>query len=93
MITRFRVEGKHDDKEQLAQELALHASRIIGAIGQEGEWECTDDVISRVKPAYGAGKKLKKYTGRMVFMFHKNPDAETVEFHIWDDDRDARRWG
>lgn len=64
MITRFRVEGSGAGKQELADDLSEQASRIINLFGQDGEWECTDDVISRSRSVEGP------YVGRMVFKFH-----------------------
>jgi hypothetical protein len=68
MITRFRVEGKNKDKNELLEELSVTASIIISTIAQagvkqEGAWECTDDVIS--------GDNNRGYQGRMVLKFEQ----------------------
>lgn len=62
MITRFRVEGKGKDRQELIEELSSLASRIIKTVGV-GEWECTDDVIS--------GDEKRGYQGRMVLKLDK----------------------
>lgn len=65
MITRFRVEAKHEDKDRLQEQLFAAASRIqvmehYDAAELDGEWEITDD---RIEGRPGA------YRGRMVFVF------------------------
>jgi hypothetical protein len=72
MITRFRVEGVSLDKEDLIELLTWRAQQVIRVImadphplstlQPDGEWECTDDVISG-SPG--------NYKGRMVFAFRK----------------------
>lgn len=69
MITRFRVEAEHVDREKLIDQLSHAAMSIISSMrsfnvrvkGQEGKWECTSDVISG-KPG--------EYKGRMVLVYH-----------------------
>lgn len=64
MITRFRVEGKGRDKQELIEELSLSSSKIIAMVGPEsGHWECTDDVIS--------GDEKRGFTGRMVLRWNE----------------------
>lgn len=63
MITRFRIEGQGEDKQELIDELAVVATRVIAVVVREaghesGHWECTDDVIS--------GDQKRGYKGRMV---------------------------
>ena len=61
MITRFRVEGRHFDKEKLTEQLFEAANRVreISNVPPETEWEITDD---RVDGRPG------NYKGRMVFV-------------------------
>lgn len=75
MITRFRVEATHSDKEKLMEqlqdavcEIMKMSSNVTTAEESEphGEWECTDDVISRVNGGY---------RGRMVFIFHDTSEV------------------
>lgn len=69
MITRFRVEGKHEDRDKLTEQLFSAASKIQAiarddAEDPDGEWEITDDRIEG-KPG--------NYKGRMVFVFDEEP--------------------
>lgn len=65
MITRFRVETEEESKEDAIDAAALASTRIISAIRQrgeqEGEWECTQDVVIR---------NGQNYKARMVMLFH-----------------------
>jgi hypothetical protein len=74
-ITRFRIEGKGDDKHELSGHLTSLAERFINLLSQNGEWECTDDAILQAKGTTTVTRKLKKYQGRMVFLFHRHDDA------------------
>lgn len=66
MITRFRVEAEHEDKEQLLDLLPFMASRFIAECNEQpdGEWECTQDVNS-------FDDKRKLHVGRMVLVFRR----------------------
>jgi len=70
MITRFRVEGESENKEQLEDDLLRASTRIINEMNeingwQGGDWECTQDVLSG-SPG--------DYRGRMVLIYHRNGD-------------------
>jgi hypothetical protein len=81
MITRFRIEGEHPDKQELIDELALIASKIIGLVDpseEKGNWECTDDVVHAVSAlghsaSVGIDKSIlarpPHYKGRMVLVY------------------------
>lgn len=68
MITRFRIEGKAADQEELREELQNVAVEVMNRlrVGYEQgsttmiEWECTQDVI--------AGKP-GNYNGRVIFVY------------------------
>lgn len=63
MINRFRIEGEAKKKDALIDELSLSALRVISALNNKnGEWECTDDVVT---------KSDGGYKGRMVLKFHR----------------------
>lgn len=72
MISRFRIEGEHQLKEILENQLSIAAARVIGVLRDfgdfkhqpEGEWECTHEVIS--------GGDKDGYKGRIVMLFHPN---------------------
>jgi len=78
MITKFRLEGTHQDKDQLIEQLNSAALRVIELAKRErgiseanepdGEWECVDDFIQG-KPG--------NYKGRMTFVYD---EAEVGEF-------------
>jgi hypothetical protein len=70
MITRFRIEGEGQDKEELMDEIVSVVGVTIGYLGGmrvkngepvDGEWECTQDVITGSPGAY---------RGRMVMKYH-----------------------
>jgi hypothetical protein len=72
MIKKFRIQGTHLDKEVLQQQLLDTASAIMKTAANtkavseadlDGEWECTQDVITGVPG---------KYQGRMVFSFRES---------------------
>jgi hypothetical protein len=65
MITRFRVEATHSDKDALQEQLLDAAAKIQEVASDrvtdpKGAWEITDD---RIEGKPGA------YRGRMVFVF------------------------
>lgn len=75
-ITRFRIEGKQPgtnladaekDKQALIEFLTSQATRYISLLNQIGEWECTEDVVARLKDSHANG--YHGYAGRMVFQF------------------------
>jgi len=64
MVTRFRIEGEGRSKQDLIEYLTEQVSCIIGSLDQptNGEWECTDDVVT---------KSGNGYKGRMVLKFNR----------------------
>ena len=80
MITRFRVEGWADEKQELIEELSSAATKAIkvltpkSAKTHDGQWECTADVISR-------DEDTRNYRGRMTFVYSElvNPRYEEGE--------------
>jgi hypothetical protein len=55
-ISRFSVEGWSEDKEELAQELALVCSRFVAVMKMEGDpndWEC---IVDRIRSKARKGK-------------------------------------
>jgi hypothetical protein len=71
VITRFRIEGKKPEKQELIDFLAEQGAHVIGLLDQNGEWECTEDVITRIKDNHEPGV-YHGYRGRMAFLFHPN---------------------
>ena len=68
MITRFRIEGEANSRQDVIDELSLVSSRIIALLSQfEGEWECTHDVTTKTDVGY---------SGRMVLKFELEDDKD-----------------
>jgi hypothetical protein len=63
MITRIRIETEESSKEEAIDKTALAVSKFIRSIEQDGEWECTQDVVIRISNG-------PRYRGRMILVFH-----------------------
>ena len=71
MITRFRVEGFGQTLEDCRETLTGAVSKLISTHRtQEGEWECTAEIITQ---------KISGYQGRMVMVFHPTDPFEGDE--------------
>lgn len=82
MITRFRVEGVGQDRDELIEEMSMAVGAIAKALRTEGNgnghWECTDDNIhaerevQSINPSREPAKLTGIYKGRMVMVYRSN---------------------
>lgn len=67
MITRFRIEGTGPSRNGLVDEILESVGVLLREHKyQDGEWECTQDVISG---------RDGEYKGRMVMLFHPRRES------------------
>jgi hypothetical protein len=61
MITRIRIETEESSKEEAIDKTALAVSKFIRSIEQDGEWECTQDVVIRISngPRYSIRRRME----------------------------------
>lgn len=80
MIKRFRIEAEESTKEEVIDSTALAVSRMIGVADQDGEWECTQDVVFQSDNGYSA---------RMVMLFHPTPARREYSERYCDEATDS----
>jgi len=77
-ITRFRIEARGTDKDELGEEMSEAVGAIMKALRKDGDagyWECTDEVISMEKK-FGDPEHLRTeptgyFNGRMVMKWQE----------------------
>ena len=81
VITKFRIEATGKSKAEVEDEILKAVSEVAKAIreqnGQNGHWECTDDVIHQERefqtsnPKKDFAELTGNYKGRMVMTYRE----------------------